>query len=167
MRKKTLKRNPSAKISQLGYSCSTSIRPEIFSSHEVASSIFTPASRRSSNSSTGRVPAPVRHGHDHAMDASSLAPVPQMRGHGARGSVRLPISPVQPTTSIPKSWALPQTSHQPLRPFSRTQDIDPLAQKGLPHHPAISRPPAEQQVKVRMTTAASAEPFPGRKTGEN
>ena len=54
--KPALKRNPSAKSNQLGLSCSTSILPDIFSSHEVASSIFTPCSRSFSNSLTGKVP---------------------------------------------------------------------------------------------------------------
>src|ERR1019366_560788 len=101
-RKNVLKRNPSANISQLGFKFSTSILPLILSSHEVASSTFTPSSRRFSNSSTGSVPR--RSGIATMTRCTPLSRTRSNKWAPTDSRVTSPSrSPVHPTTSMPSS----------------------------------------------------------------
>ena len=131
-----LKRNPSAKISQLGYNCSTSILPEIFSSHEVASSTFTPPSRRSSNSSTGSVPR--RSGMATITRCTPFAPCARPTKCEATTLARqLPFHIAGPAHHFNaqrrSARADPLTSRS--RAFPGAQHVNPLAQKWLSDHP--------------------------------
>ena len=78
------------------------------------------------------------------MHATSPRQTQQVRGHAVARQFTFHVpGPARHFHS--QSGALAQTPHQPLRPLSRAQDVDSLAQEGLFHHPGISRAPAQQR----------------------